>query len=191
MVNELEIWREFQQGNPDAYKELYKNFASPLYSYGMKFTRDATLVEDAIHDVFCTLWTSRERLSQPTSVKNYLFKSFRNNLYKKINRPTWLVNDEQSLDFRFEWAIDEKLSQNEDLLWAKKQVEQAMGKLTSRQREIIYYRFYLALEFEEIADIMNMQVRATYKLNARALETLRNLIPDRVGLSLLLLCQLL
>jgi RNA polymerase sigma factor (sigma-70 family) len=190
MVNELVLWSEFQRGSSDAYATLYNRFASPLYSYGMKFTRDVTLVEDAIHDVFCTLWTSRERLSQPPSVKNYLFKSFRNSLYKKLNRPVWLVNDEQSLDFHFEWAIDEKLSQNEDLLWAKKQVEQAMEKLTSRQREIIYYRFYQALEFEEIADIMNMQVRATYKLNARALETLRNLLPDRVSLSLLLLYQM-
>src|SRR5688572_5001810 len=141
MVNELILWLEFQQGSSGAYAELYNRFASPLYSYGMKFTHDVSLVEDAIHDLFCTLWTSRERLSQPPSVKNYLFKSFRNGLYKKLNKTTWLVNDEQSLDFHFELAIDEKLSQNEDLLRAKKEVDQAMEKLTSRQREIIYYRF--------------------------------------------------
>ena len=36
---------------------------------------------------------------------------------------------------------------------------------------------------------MNMQVRATYKLTARAMDTLRTLIPGRIGISLLLLCQ--
>jgi RNA polymerase sigma factor (sigma-70 family) len=176
-VNELELWDMFRHGNRKAYAELYNIFSVQLYSYGMKFTKDITLVEDAIHDLFCTLWTSRERLSQPFSVKNYLFKSLRNSIYKKLNTTTLLVEDEEILDFHFELSIDEKLAQNEHFLQMKKQVEQALEKLTSRQREIIYYRFYQNLEFDEIADIMNMQVRATYKLTARALEALRELIP--------------
>ena len=190
MGNELELWREFQQGSMAAYAELYKAYSSILYSYGMKFTSDITLVEDSIHDLFCTLWTSRERLSQPPSVKNYLFKSFRNCLYKKINKASFFVNEEQVMDFHFELAFDDKLVQNENQQQAKKQIEKALEKLTTRQREIIYYRFYQDLEFDEIADIMNMQVRATYKLTARAMDTLRTLIPGRIGISLLLLSQL-
>ncbi len=177
MINELQIWTQFQHGSVDAYTELYNSFASPLYSYGMKFTKDVTIVEDSIHDLFCTLWTSRERLSQPSSVKNYLFKSFRNCILRKLSSPVSLVDDDQKLDFRFELAIDEKLIQNEDLLYIKCQIAQALEKLTSRQREIVYYRFYQNLEFDEIADIMNMQVRAAYKLTSRALETLRGLLP--------------
>jgi len=157
MVKELEIWCEFQSGNSDAYAKLYNSFVSQLYSYGMKFSNDVTLVEDCIQDLFCTLWDSRERLSVPGSVKNYLYKSLRNSLYKKINALPIIVEDDQALDFHFELALDEKL--------------------TPRQREIIYYRFYQNMGFDEIADIMNMQVRATYKLTARALETLRMLLP--------------
>jgi RNA polymerase sigma factor (sigma-70 family) len=177
MINELQLWTKFQQGSVDAYTELYNSFASPLYSYGMKFTKDATVVEDSIHDLFFTLWTSRERLSQPPSVKNYLFKSLRNNILRKLSKPVFLAGEDQNLDFHFEFAIDEKLRQSEHLLQVQKQIEQALEKLSSRQREIIYYRFYQNLEFDEIADIMNMQVRATYKLTSRALETLRGLLP--------------
>ena len=187
MGNEHKLWSEFQQGNKAAYAELYNTFASPLYSYGMKFTSDITLVEDSIHDLFCTLWTSRERLSQPPSVKNYLFKSFRNCIFKKINKTVVHLDEEQIMDFHFELAVDDKLIKNENRLQVKRQIEEALEKLTPRQREIIYYRFYQNLEFDEIADIMNMQVRATYKLTARAMETLRTLIPGRIGISLLLL----
>jgi RNA polymerase sigma factor (sigma-70 family) len=88
-----------------------------------------------------------------------------------------LVKDEQALDFHFELGIDDKLTQSESFHQIKQQVEQALEKLTSRQREIIYYRFYQDLGFDEIAEIMEMQVRATYKLSARALDTLRSLIP--------------
>jgi len=177
MVNELEIWCEFQSGNGDAYAKLYNSFVSQLYSYGMKFTNDITVVEDSIQDLFCTLWASRERLSIPGSVKNYLYKSLRNSLYKKINALPVLVEDDQALDFHFELALDEKLTQNEHFQQIKQQIEEALDKLTPRQREIIYYRFYQDMGFDEIADIMNMQVRATYKLTARALETLRMLLP--------------
>jgi RNA polymerase sigma factor (sigma-70 family) len=177
MVKELEIWCEFQSGNVDAYAELYNTFVSQLYSYGMKFTGDVALVEDSIHDLFCTLWDSRERLSKPDSVKNYLYKSLRNSIYRKINALPVLVDDDQALDFHFEFALDEKLTQNEHFQHIKQQIEGALDKLTPRQREIIYYRFYQNMGFDEIADIMNMQVRATYKLTARALDTLRTLLP--------------
>ena len=177
MSNELALWSKFQQGDKIAYAELYNAYASLLYSYGMKFTNDITLVEDSIHDLFCTLWTSRERLSQPLSVKNYLFKSFRNCIYRKLNNKVVLLDEEKMMNFHFELAVDHKLAQDENLLQVKGQIDKALEKLTSRQREIIYYRFYQNLEFDEIADIMSMQVRATYKLTARALETLRSLIP--------------
>jgi RNA polymerase sigma factor (sigma-70 family) len=177
MVKELEIWREFQLGNVDAYAKMYNEFVSQLYSYGMKFTNDATLVEDCIQDLFCTLWVSKERLSIPGSVKNYLFKSLRNGIYRKINALPVLVEDEQALNFHFELALDAKLTQNEYFQQIKQQIEQALEKLTPRQREIIYYRFYQNMGFDEIADIMNMQVRATYKLTSRALDTLRTLLP--------------
>ena len=186
MGNELKLWSEFQQGNKAAYAELYNAYASLLYSYGMKFTGDVSLVEDSIQDLFCTLWTSRERLSQPPSVKNYLFKSFRNGIYKKIKSSVVFLDEEQMMNFHFELAVDEKLVQDENLSQVKSQIEIALEKLTARQREIIYYRFYQNLEFDEIADIMGMQVRATYKLTARALETLRNLIPSGHVFSLLL-----
>ena len=86
MANELQVWVAFQHGSVEAYAELYTKYASQLYSYGMKFCDDVALVEDAIHDLFCTIWTSRERLCQPPSIKNYLFKSLRTVLFKKFNK---------------------------------------------------------------------------------------------------------
>ncbi|MFL9485677.1 RNA polymerase sigma factor [Chitinophagaceae bacterium LWZ2-11] len=190
-VNEHEWWHEFKQGDVNAYRQLYEKFAPQLYNYGTKFTKDITIVEDAIQDLFYTLWTSRERISQPPSVRNYLFKSLRTGIYKKLNKSNLFVNEEDASDFHFELAIDETLAQREHLLQIKKQVEQALSSLTSRQREIIYYRFYQNLGFDEIADIMNMQVRATYKLTARALETLRSVIPAGNLFSLFLLFKVL
>lgn len=173
-MNEFELWVAFQQGSEEAFARLYQLHSPQLYSYGMKFSADSGMVEDAIHDLFCTLWTSRERLTQPRSVKSYLFKSLRYDLSRKLSRvPMSLQEEVEVLDFHFEQVLDEQFARNEQFLDIKSRVEAALDRLTPRQREVVYYRFYQNMEFDEIADIMNMQVRATYKLTARALDGLR------------------
>jgi RNA polymerase sigma factor (sigma-70 family) len=81
---DLLLWRSFKKGDWDAYSRLYDSYFGLLNNYGYKFTREAELIEDAVHDLFVRLWTSRERLSDPLSVKNYLFKSLRNILLRKM-----------------------------------------------------------------------------------------------------------
>jgi DNA-directed RNA polymerase specialized sigma24 family protein len=63
---------------------LYNEYYRTQNNYGYKFTRNGTLIEDAIHDLFVRLWTSRENLGTPVSVKNYLYKSLLNTLMRKI-----------------------------------------------------------------------------------------------------------
>ena len=78
------LWNSFKQGNWDAYTRLYNDYYSLLNNYGYKFTRNSNLIEDAIHDLFVRLWTTRSNLGNPDSVKNYLYKSLRNTLLRKI-----------------------------------------------------------------------------------------------------------
>jgi RNA polymerase sigma factor (sigma-70 family) len=181
MTDELKIWAAFQQGSVEAYTQLYNSFITPLYDYGMKFTRDVAAVEDSIHDLFCTLWVSRQRLRQPASVRNYLFKSMRTTLFRKISRNVVFFSGEQDFQFSFELPVVDRLCQDEQMVEMQNDVHRAMERLTPRQREIIYYRFYQNLDFDEIADIMDMQVRATYKLTSRALGVLRQLVSPRTA----------
>lgn len=168
-------WQSFKLGDATAFRQLYEAFMPQLYSYGKKFASDAVLIEDTIQDLFCTLWADRTRLGDPVSVKNYLLKAFRTTLYKKLRKKHQVVQAPESLQFHFEFTmpVDEVIIEKEQLEGIKKDIDRALYRLTDRQREIIYYRFYLNLEFHEIAELMEMQTRATYKLTARALEMLR------------------
>ena len=59
----------------------------------------------------------------------------------------------------------------------KKKLQQTVGdvlnKLPARQQEIIFLRFYEGLSYEEIADVMGIQLSSTYKLLYKALENLQ------------------
>jgi RNA polymerase sigma factor (sigma-70 family) len=53
-------------------------------------------------------------------------------------------------------------------------VQEGLKALTSRQKEAIFLRFYEGLSFEEVATVLHISVKATYKIMARSLESLRN-----------------
>jgi len=168
------LWNAFKRGDWDAYTSLYHAYSRLLNNYGYKFTRDVSLIEDAIHDLFVTLWTNRENLGNPLSVKNYLYKSIRNILFRKIkmqHRFLDIQDNDESLPF--EVAFDHQMILNEEEKRIQDTLKNVLSKLPPRQREIIYLRFYDALSYEEISDIMCINVSSTYKLLYKALDTLQ------------------
>ena len=186
MVNDSQIWAGIKAGDVAALKDLYLQYYQVLFNYGRKMSKDLVLIEDAIQETFISIWKYRATASVPVSVKHYLLKTFRHELVKILKHQPSTENSEEMVDFMFEISFDQKIIEGENSQLLSAIINNAVLKLTNRQREIIYYRFYEGLSFQEIADLMNMQTRATYKLTSRALETLKELLGKRVFLLLLL-----
>jgi RNA polymerase sigma factor (sigma-70 family) len=169
------LWSSFKKGDWEAYTSLYHIYYSLLNNYGYKFTKDVKLIEDTIHDLFVRLWTNRDNLGNPISVKNYLFKSLRNILFRKIKTQSRFFNlqeDDESIPF--EISFDSQLILSEDEQQLQQVIKNVLSKLPARQQEVIFLRFYDGLSYEEIADIMGINVNSTYKLLYKALENLKN-----------------
>lgn len=170
----VRLWVAFKKGDWDAYTSLYHAYFRILNNYGYKFTRDVNLIEDVIHDLFVNLWTNRENLGNPLSVKNYLYKSVRNMLLRKIRnqlRFSDLADSDEHVPF--EVSFDHQLILNEEQKRIQETLKHVLSQLPPRQREIVYLRFYDGLSYEEIADIMGINVSSTYKLLYKALENLQ------------------
>ena len=168
------LWNAFKRGDWDAYTSLYHAYYRLLNNYGYKFTRDVSLIEDAIHDLFITLWTNRENLGNPLSVKNYLYKSIRNILFRKIKVQSRFFDIQENDEaIPFEVSFDHQLIIHEDEKRIQDTIKNVLRKLPPRQQEIIYLRFYDGLSYEEISDIMCINVSSTYKLLYKALESLQ------------------
>ncbi len=179
MRNEADanLWQAFKQGSWEAYTRLYNEYYSTLNNYGYKFTRNITLIEDAIHDLFVRLWTSRENLGTPVSVKNYLYKSLRNTLIRKIqseNKFTSIADTGYPSGFEVLYAATAGLAIEEKQF--REKVQAIINTLPPRQKEIIYLRFYEGLSYEEIADIMSIGINSAYKLLYKALENLQHIM---------------
>lgn len=179
-------WNSFKNGDWDAYKMLYEMYFGLLNNYGYKFTRDTTLIEDSIQDLFIKLWSNRKTLGSPPSVKNYLYKSLRGMLFRKMKSQLRL-SELKNEDYDFEVSFDNMIILREEEERLQRIVSDAINKLPARQKEIVFLRFYEGLTYEEIADIMAIDVKSVYKLLYKALNSLQNSMQNLL-LHLLILC---
>ncbi len=184
------IWANIETGNKEAYSEAYIFYYKKLINYGKKLTNDTAMIEDSIDEVFIMIWTNRENLHSILSPPAYIFSSFRNNIFKKIKALKKIQFSEAEEEIEIEFSIDSIIIQKETDLEMKARLLNAVQQLTSRQREAIFLRFYEGLTYVEIASIMKISVKATYKIMARALNQLKEILLVPLTLLLILLTQL-
>jgi len=177
-IEDTELWASFKEGDWHAYTEIYNRHFKLLNNYGYKFTKDLELIEDAVHDLFVKLWTNKSNLSVPVSVKNYLYKSLRGDLLRKLAAHVRFVNidEDHHHNFMFELSFDHQLVANEEELALQKNVKQVIQTLPARQQEIIYLRFYEGLSYEEISEIMGITVSSTYKLLYKGIGNMQDVL---------------
>lgn len=170
-----QLWQYFREGNAFAFGQLAQKFYRPLYQYATKFTRDTTLIEDSIQDVFLKLWARRSNLSETPSVKFYLFKTLRNHLIKVYHKNhsthalfTW--QEEASEDEHAEsQIIHQEASQ-----MTMQRLQSHVAGLPKRQQEALYLRYYENLSYEQIAQIMGINAQSVANLLQHSLKRLRD-----------------
>ena len=178
-MEEKAVWDGIRKGETDALKELYDGFFGSLYSYGMRMTGSASDTEDAIHELFLDIWKYRERLSDTTSIKFYLFRSLRRKIYKSSQLLEKEVTPDESHWNKLsnsEHSVEKKLISDENEMERSMLLQQHLDKLSERQRETLLLRFYGDLSFQEIAEMMDINEQSARNLVTRALDFLRKLM---------------
>lgn len=172
---DTDTWTSFKKGNKVAYATIYQLYYPRLYTYGCSFTHDVHLVEDCIQEIFISFWMNREKLDNVTVMQSYLFVSFRNRLIKILQqqaaRISWLTGHEQF--FELDVCADQVLINTEHIYEQQIQLGKAVQQLSHRQKEAVFLKFYQNLSYEEIAGVLGISTKATYKLVARAIAELR------------------
>ena len=154
---------------------LYRNYIDDLYSYAISMGFDKQTSMDAIHDVFYKLCSNEKLLENVIDAKFFILRSLRNRLidiHRAKKEYTGLSSEE--IPFTIHITIEEQIIQNEDDERNRIKVEQILNKLTDRQKEIIYLRYMLELDYEKIAEMMQISVSSCRKLVYKTLLKLRD-----------------
>jgi RNA polymerase sigma factor (sigma-70 family) len=185
---EPRIWEACKAGNKDAYSVIYTAWYGRLFNYGKKFTDDEQLIEDSIQEIFTRFWFQKQKLGRVNELQGYLLVSFRNQLLKSVQKAKntkYSGTEFEPENFELELSVDQVMINADHMYEQKINLEQALGKLTSHQKEAIFLKFYENLSYEEIANVFGISTKATYKLVARAVTELRQAYKLKLASSLL------
>jgi RNA polymerase sigma factor (sigma-70 family) len=175
---DLLLWNEFRNGNADAFGELIRVHYQDLFHYGTRFTKDEELVKDCLQDLFLELWSNRLTISETSFVKYYLLKSLRRKLGRKIGRSKHAASfDELHFENLFNGSpsVETQLIREEYLTELSRKMRKVLASLSRRQQEVIYLRFFVDADIEEIAEIMSLNRQSVYNLLHDALKKLKKL----------------
>jgi RNA polymerase sigma factor (sigma-70 family) len=179
VASHASLWVRFLQGDRHAFAVIYDAHIDDLFHYGMHFCQDKERVKDCLQDLFQDLWAGREHLAENVqNIRYYLISSLRRRLLRALrkdrryqHRDSW-----EAFEFEFTLPLESQLIRNETAEEQKRLLQQALGNLSRRQREAIYLRFFQDLSYNEVADIMSMQVDSVYNTISKAIGILKKTI---------------
>lgn len=157
----------------ESYSKLYTDYYKKFYNYGKKFTSNTSLIEDSVQEVFLEIWLKKHKLLQVNSINSYFFASFRYILFRKIKEEKKIVSND-GIEGEASFSVDSLLISREVNNEQQARLKTAFEALTPHQREAIFLRFYQNLSYEEVAQVLNISVKATYKIMARSLSALKS-----------------
>jgi len=176
-LKDFEIWQLISKGDQCAFDHIYINYAKDLYKYGFRFTHDTELIKDVIQDVYVHIWESKRVLTIQKSIKFYLFSSFRRQVIKRVNAACKYdsIEDYHS-KVSWEASFQEILEENQISLEVTNKLCRAIDRLPIRQKEAIYLRYLQELTYDEISELMGVQIPSIYNLIFKGIKSLKNVL---------------
>ncbi|WP_157638265.1 RNA polymerase sigma factor [Flexithrix dorotheae] len=177
LENEYMIWLMLKRGQPESIDLMVTTYYGDLYYYGLKLSQDNALVEDCIQEVLVNMWEKRSTLEEIFSLKPYLIKSLKRRLIRKLSNQQREIDQNKEISTQtplFSFSKEDTIITQQDSELKRRQLLAALSKLSNRQREIIYLKFYGELDYEEIVEVMALKRQSVHNLLQEAIKSLRN-----------------
>lgn len=145
-----------KEGDPVIFKIIYKLYWEKLYHIAFFYLRDESDAEDALQDVFISLWSRRAHLDIKAALENYLVRSvkYTSFFYLKIKaRNRALIK-----------AMPEPTTSNgtEEYIRYKgllEQINEIFESTSQKTRDIFYLNRFNGLTYPEIAFRLGVSVK--------------------------------
>ncbi|QSB29183.1 RNA polymerase sigma factor [Flavobacterium sp. CLA17] len=172
--SDIDLWNGIRKGDSHAYHKLYDRYADMLFTFGIQYTNDEALVQDAIHDIFVELYRYHKTIAEEVIIKSYLFKSLQRDIFKKIKSQSKIVSlDTVSHNIYRTGSTEEELIQDETIYNKHANLALALTLLSKKQRQALHLRFTEDQSYDEISAILDISLESCRTLVYRALKELK------------------
>jgi RNA polymerase sigma-70 factor (family 1) len=173
LYTDQDLTERLKAGDHSAFAEIYNRYKFVLHNHAWNKIRNMDEANDALQEVFSTLWLKRESINIGSNLSGYLYTSIRNHLLNVIVRKevrTRYINSIQQ--FTNEGGVRTDHLVRENMLRAA--IEKEIAVLPPRMREVFELSRKQHLSHKEIAAIMNTSEQTVKKQMTKALKILRS-----------------
>ena len=180
----LEIFRRIANSDVHAYEILFKEYYKFLCSYAFGLTKDRNAAEEIVEDFFVELWNNRQKIHINTSVRSYFVGSIHNRClnYLQREKPKYISSDDISALIGKEGTAGDYLITPPLPSLLTGELEHALTKaiemLPQNCREIFKLSRFSDLNYEEVAQKLDISVNTVKTQMKIALRKLREILKD-------------
>ncbi|MFH1377232.1 MAG: RNA polymerase sigma factor [Planctomycetota bacterium] len=158
--------------NEGAFSDLYDRYAPSLFRAAFSLTGATDLAEDAVQDVFISLFQTGHAISEITNMKAYLFTSIRHAAVKRHR-----IQSHTSLDGVEDTLIDKDAHPVESQWFPD--IEKSLQSLPDDQREAIVLKIDGDLTFDELGKALGVNASTAASRYRYGIAKLRERIKDQ------------
>ena len=169
------------QGDMSAFRELVEKFKKKIFYISFDILGDYQEAEDISQEVFIKIFRSINKFKRDAKMSTWIYQITVNTCIDAIRRkkakPTIQINEEKPADY---WAADSILSakisspeSSADASLLQVKIQEALNKISDRERAVFVMRHYNDLTINEIADVMKISSGTVKSFLFRGLQKLR------------------
>jgi RNA polymerase sigma-70 factor (ECF subfamily) len=169
-VEDEQIMTAVRQGDVGKLELLFDRHHRGLYHYFLHNTSNGAVSEDLVQEVFFRILKYRHTYQEGTAVRPWLFQIGRNSLIDYLGKNKGEVPLAAEADsFRSAEVLPDRQAQDKQ---EAALLKKALSGMPQEKREVLIMSRYLELKYEEIAEVLGIEVGTVKVRVYRALREL-------------------
>ena len=167
---DLQLRKALENGDPKALEQLWDTYSAVLLAFAKVLLGSRHDAEDALHELFLRIARNRHAVAKAENLKAYLFRMLRNLALEHLRwrSKTESLSDsgsseEEAMLVAVE-ASDESLAHD---------MEAALKSLPEEQKAVLVMKIYGDMQFNEIAEALDISQNTAASRYRYGLEKLR------------------
>lgn len=178
-MNDLNLIHRLQKGEESAFRQLVEQYQKPVYNTVLNIIQDQTEAEDAAQEVFIRIYQSIRSFRGESALSTWIYRISINMAMDKVRRRSrrsgisslfdWFGNEAREPESASCYHPGVKLENKEKAA----RLFAAIASLPDSQRIAFTMIKVQGMNYEEVCQIMNKNLKAVESLMSRAKDNLQ------------------
>lgn len=163
----IEVIEAFSAGSQDAFKFIYRKFSQRILKFCYKVLNNDEIANDIMQEIFVKVYEKRNQF-HGTNFKAWIYTIAKNQCINQLRKKRTFDELKEDLNLGY-------IPQNRDFS-LQNLIESALAKLPIEYREVIVLKDYEDYNYNEISEILNIEVNLAKVRVFRARAALRKIL---------------